>query len=547
MKTKHLSILRFARFLIVLTILYMGFFVPTTLHAETLEVNVLDAEFGANGTDGSPDTDTIQRALDLAWQTGKELVVNIPAGTYHLNKTLCIYSNTTLNLAEDTYILGNGNLMQLIYAAHRNSAGNICGHYVESCDHYGYSQWSNITINGGVWDAKVDENTNRLCAGIRAEHGRDFVLKNATIQNTNIHIVNVAASQNVLVENCKLINNKANDMKYSDTDEALHLDLAGPICEPVEYPYDNTAVKDVIIRGCYFKKVGCGIGSHSTTDIYMGDNILIDNNTFEDVICNAINLYSQKNVIITNNVMFSNRRKKSWCFLYTVFAGATLINNPASNIESFWVKGSLVSEFPIASDNPDMRVKYSVVRYSDSKTGPTKYKDTPAHDEKYKIRKCTFKKKGYRFTGWRAYNPLRKVWKTDATSKTKWFNRANILKNNLHYIKFQPGETVKGLIPYHHYEVRMVAQWEKVIEYKVKIRKTVPYNGDERHPVPKVYANGKRLRKSRYTLTYKNNCDPGTAKVIIKGKGKYKDLKIVKTFKIVGEKKEYDEYKATRK
>lgn len=51
-------------------------------------------------------------------------------------------------------------------------------------------------------------------------------------------------------------------------------------------------------------------------------------------------------------------------------------------------------------------------------------------------------------------------------------------------------------------------------------------------PKIKVTYNGKKLKKNKdYTVTYKNNKKKGTAKIIIKGKGKYNNKKVIK-FKI---------------
>ncbi len=63
-------------------------------------------------------------------------------------------------------------------------------------------------------------------------------------------------------------------------------------------------------------------------------------------------------------------------------------------------------------------------------------------------------------------------------------------------------------------------------------KKTYTYNGSAKKPTVKVKLNGKTLKKGTdYKVSYKNNIKVGTAKVIVKGKGKYSGKKTV-TFKI---------------
>ena len=68
---------------------------------------------------------------------------------------------------------------------------------------------------------------------------------------------------------------------------------------------------------------------------------------------------------------------------------------------------------------------------------------------------------------------------------------------------------------------------------KIRLAATVYfYNGAPRTPVAVLTDNGKKLKKGTdYTVSYKNNINAGTAKVIIKGKGNYTGT-VTKTFTI---------------
>lgn len=67
----------------------------------------------------------------------------------------------------------------------------------------------------------------------------------------------------------------------------------------------------------------------------------------------------------------------------------------------------------------------------------------------------------------------------------------------------------------------------------VKLSRTkYTYDGHSKKPKVTVKYSGKMLKKNRdYTVSYRNNKKRGTAKVIVRGKGKYKGT-VTKTFKI---------------
>lgn len=72
----------------------------------------------------------------------------------------------------------------------------------------------------------------------------------------------------------------------------------------------------------------------------------------------------------------------------------------------------------------------------------------------------------------------------------------------------------------------------------VKLSKTsYIYDGHSKKPSVTVRCGGRTLKKNRdFTVTYKNNKKPGTASVIVRGKGKYKGT-VTRSFKIKKAKK----------
>ena len=96
--------------------------------------------------DGQDATSEIQKALDEAAKAGtkkKQAMVKVPAGTYYINKTLVIGSNTYLKLDAKTYMKKSHNpkdpILHMLHAV-KGKKGK-------------FSDNSNITVQGGNWDA----------------------------------------------------------------------------------------------------------------------------------------------------------------------------------------------------------------------------------------------------------------------------------------------------------------------------------------------------------------------------------------------------------
>lgn len=85
-------------------------------------------------------------------------------------------------------------------------------------------------------------------------------------------------------------------------------------------------------------------------------------------------------------------------------------------------------------------------------------------------------------------------------------------------------------------------------QFKLKLnKKSFTYTGKARKPEIKVYVNGKKIKGSQYTVTYKNNKKIGTATVTVKGKGKYKKYVGTTTYKIVPDKTTLSRVKSSQK
>ena len=94
--------------------------------------------------------------------------------------------------------------------------------------------------------------------------------------------------------------------------------------------------------------------------------------------------------------------------------------------------------------------------------------------------------------------------------------------------------TIKGIAPYYTGTITktFVINKPSIETYKVSLsQESYTYDGEEKRPEVKIEGLVQNLD---YIVNYENNIEPGTAKVIIKGIGRYSGT-IEKTFKIEGE------------
>lgn len=197
----------------------------------------------SGGSDAQP---AIQAALDYARdnrQNDTMYKIEVPAGSYRLDRHLFIYDNTWLCLKPDTKLIKNYDRSCMIKSNDNQSM------------FYSYAGASNIVIEGGIWYTDTAAFPGESTA-IRFGHGSDVYLKNIMVDgNSNGH----------------------------------HVSLCG--------------VKDVTIEGCTFTGVSRGVGAHSAVyGVYYND-IAIKNCSFKDIDKQAILGMNFKNFVVKNNTL----------------------------------------------------------------------------------------------------------------------------------------------------------------------------------------------------------------------------------------------------
>ena len=275
-------------------VLVGSFAAPTQAEAAVNTYNVVD--FGANGSDTSSDRLAIQTALDKAKTTSEEITVIVPAGTYYIDDTLNIYSDTTLQLDKNAVIKRASGIERIMLANVSDSGA----------EYGGYNRTQNITVTGGTWDGTISnptENENLLYFG----HAQDVTVSNMTIKNCyGVHLLELTGVKDAVVSNVTFDGFKGTGNAAEDAvKEALQLDVVTEDTSSHYAPYDATPCKNITIENCSFNNYPCAIGSHTIIAETVG--VTIDSCEFKNISNYVIQMNQYSDVVITaNTVLQSN-------------------------------------------------------------------------------------------------------------------------------------------------------------------------------------------------------------------------------------------------
>ena len=265
------------------------------------DIVIGDGELSETGENAASDNaKVIQAAFDEAKNKASDknrYRIYFPKGEYHINTTLNIFSNTELYLDEKTTLVQDAPKGQNIV-----KAGDF------SQKHILYNGFRNIKIDGGKWDMQF----NGSCA-MRFGHCTNLSINNVNITNIlDAHHIEAAAVDTLSITDSTFTSSRK-DSKNSC--EAIQLDI---LHDSKHFPgfeeFDDTPNKNVTISGCTFSNLHSGIGTRSAVVSKYFDNVVIENNKFENIREKAISCFNYKNSKIINNT-FTNVNS-GICFEY---------------------------------------------------------------------------------------------------------------------------------------------------------------------------------------------------------------------------------------
>lgn len=262
--------------------------------AKQIQHNVKD--YGALGDGVTDDAPAIQSVLDKALSSGG-IKVYIPSGTYVLKSTLYVYSNTEIEMANDTVLLRGADTGAIFYNADPETS---------AVD--GYNGHSNISIKNGTFDMNIANfsGVNGTVCGIN--HCKNLKFEGVTFKNLkDNHALDINATDGLIVRGCKFLGFRLTDPSRNYV-EAIQLDICAPESFPPYGAWDRTETKNVIIEGCLFAASTTegswpvAIGAHGAVHDKWNNNIIIKNNRFEGCTYSAIRPYKWSQVLIEGNI-----------------------------------------------------------------------------------------------------------------------------------------------------------------------------------------------------------------------------------------------------
>ena len=262
----------------------------STATAYANENNYKEINISSSDLQGTPNEvyNTIQSALYQAKDNATDsnpYRINLPSGIYYLDKTLFIYSNTTLHSNSDTVLFQTAGKGENLI---KSGAGEI---------NNGYSGYRNITIDGGTFNM----NFNGSCA-MRFGHCTNLNITNLSVCNIkNAHHIEAAAIDTMNVKNC-IFTSDIRTVDSTNSCESIQLDILHDNTHFTGYGnFDDTPNKNITITGCTFTDIYSGIGTRSGVVGKYFDNINITNNKFNNIKEKAISCFNYKNSNISNN------------------------------------------------------------------------------------------------------------------------------------------------------------------------------------------------------------------------------------------------------
>lgn len=289
MKTKKgINILGFILFISIF-LLGIGWQSHTSLAASAKKITVSTKDIESMGARNAIQ-EVLYEARDLATES-QPYVVTVPAGSYEVDNSLRLYSNTTLILKGVTIKRVDTNNIIKVGDTDTKETGKT-GYY-----------YKNITVQGGTLNGNGVSGTV-----MKVTHTKNFTMSGVTLKNVhNGHIMETGGVNGLNVLNCTFKDQTLSTNKTSSTYEALQLDI---LCSSHlnACRSEDLGTKNVKIDHCTFKNVPRGVGSHTAILNNPMKSIQITNCTFSNMKSSAIQVLNWRDCKIANNTITGTPR-----------------------------------------------------------------------------------------------------------------------------------------------------------------------------------------------------------------------------------------------
>lgn len=287
--------------------------VTRTVQAKLREEFSVD-DFGAAG-DGSDDSAAIQLALNSG---AGGLVKFVPGKTYGLGSAVKVKSNTIIDARGATIrrIAAIDNMI-------RNDGDGTTG---------GYGQSENITIIGGTWDANGASIAGAVTPIAFGHATCVKVLFSTIIDVNNWHHIEFNGVQDGEAAFCTFYGSAGHQL---DTAEAVQIDSNfGTGQFPWFGPSDSTRCENIRVHHNTFSGVGVGVGTHSSANGTVHQDIKIQDNSFYNCYFAGVRALCWSGVRITNN-----RFEGGYYGVYNQAASSNITSDWVVSGNTFYLQG----------------------------------------------------------------------------------------------------------------------------------------------------------------------------------------------------------------
>ena len=223
-----------------------------------------------------------------------------------------------------------------------------------------YGTIKNVTVLGGTWRGS----TKSKSTIIRMSHCSNITFDGCTFTGgAGKHQMELAAINNCVIKKCTF-----KDMKKpspSGKCEALQFDIPCNTEVFKETYLDGTPMKNVTVTNCLFTNVPRGLGSHNLLIGAYHTNMVISNNTFQNIPQEAIVALGFRNTKITGNtidncgsgILVQNFKKYASATYNTIFDGKEKYKQPFYQDVNCLIENNTIKTIGYNQGFPDTAIK----------------------------------------------------------------------------------------------------------------------------------------------------------------------------------------------